>query len=100
MALIAGCGTPQAPGVRGEWAALLTEIRVFERRMGFVDTPNFAAFSQEQGEYLFCGQASPLVLPYSYEDPVITWHESMTEEACLALGRGLAARRQRPGRPA
>ena len=48
LALIAGCGTPQAPGVTGEWAGLLDELRAFERRIGFADTRNFATLSDRK----------------------------------------------------
>ena len=84
LALIAGCGTPQAPGLTGEWAGLLDELRAFERRIGFADTRNFATLSHDQGEYPFCGHVPPLTLPYSYEDPAITWLNSTTEEECRA----------------
>ncbi len=49
-ALSAGCAqlrdiiTPSAPGMTDEWAAFLNEIRAFERRIGFVDTDNFAGY--------------------------------------------------------
>lgn len=88
VAAIAGCArlgeliTPSAPGVSDEWAALLQEIRAFERRIGFAETDNFTDFSQEQEAFPFCGYVSHFVLPYSYEDPAITWLEPATEEEC------------------
>src|SRR3990172_7330364 len=78
-ALTAGCAglgelfAPSVPGVTSEWAALLHEIRAYERRIGFVNTDNFVDLSREQDEYPFCGYASRLTLPYSYEDPAIQW---------------------------
>lgn len=91
--LTAGCAqlreltTPSAPYVSEEWAALLQEIRAYERRIGFVDTDNFADLTEEHEAFVFCGHASRLVLPYSYEDPAIKWLESETEEECRARGR-------------
>lgn len=90
--LIAGCGQlrevfmPSAPGVTDEWAALLDEIRTFERRIGFRETDNFFDLSHEQEAFPFCGYASRFYLPYSYEDPAIRWLESVTEQECRELG--------------
>lgn len=92
VVLGAGCAglrellTPSAPGVSGEWAQLLNEIRAYERRIGFVDTDNFVDLSNEQDAFPFCGYASLLSLPYSYEDPAIKWLESVTEAECLSHG--------------
>jgi hypothetical protein len=92
-ALTAGCTQlrelifPSAPGVAAEWAALLNEIRAFERRIGFVDTDNFVDLSQEQEAFSFCGHASRFHLPYSYEDPAIRWLDSVTERECRESGR-------------
>lgn len=92
VVLAAGCTrlrelvTPSAPGVADEWAALLIEIRAYERRIGFVDTDNFVDLSHEKDALSFCGYASPLTLPYSYEDPAIKWLESATEVECLSHG--------------
>ena len=92
MALAAGCAqlrefvTPSAPGVGAEWAALLNEIRAYERRIGFADTENFVDFSREQDAFPVCGYASRWTLPYSYEDPAIQWLDAATEEACRARG--------------
>ncbi len=91
-AVTAGCAgvgelfAPSAPGVTDEWAALLHEIRAYERRIGFVDTDNFVDLSREQDEFPVCGYASRLTLPYSYEDPAIQWLDAATEEACRARG--------------
>jgi hypothetical protein len=70
-----------------ERAALLDEIRVFERAFGFRKTANFRVFYGEREAYSFCGYASRLRLPYSYEDPAIRWLDSSTEEECRRLGR-------------
>jgi len=86
--LVVGCTqlggffAPTAPYVSGEWAELLNEVRAYERRIGFVDTDNFADLTQDYDAFYFCGVASPLVLPYSYEDPAITWTEPESEEEC------------------
>ncbi len=91
---IAGCGplgellNPPAPGVMEEWPGLLSEIRAFERGLGFTPTANFAALAKEQAEFPFCGIASRLILPYSYEDPAITWLDAGTEQECRARGEG------------
>lgn len=93
MILTAGCAqlggifAPSAPFVSGEWAELLKEVRVYERRIGFADTDNFADLTQDYEAFVFCGVASRLVLPYSYQDPAITWRESQTEEECRERGR-------------
>ncbi len=94
VALIAGCGqlrelvTPSAPGVGDEWAALLNEIRAYERRIGFVDTGNFIDLSREHEAFPVCGYASRLSLPYSYQDPAIKWLDSATEVQCLSHAPG------------
>ena len=92
VALAAGCSqlrelvTPSAPGVTGEWAELLNEIRAYERRIGFLDTDNFVDLSREHDAFPVCGYASRLTLPYSYQDPAITWLDSATEVQCLSHG--------------
>ncbi len=90
VALVAGCAplrdfiTPSAPGVTGEWAELLIEIRAYERRIGFAETGNFTDLSHDQDAFPFCGYASRLALPYSYQDPAITWLDSATQVQCLS----------------
>jgi hypothetical protein len=90
---MAGCGplrsvlTP-SPEMSTEWAPLLEEVRAFERRLGFEETDNFVDLSAEQDSFPFCGYASYLQLPYSYEDPAIRWVESVTEAECRKLGQG------------
>jgi hypothetical protein len=92
-ALSTGCahlGEPYSPPLQGthpERAALLDEIRAFERTIGFRETANFRVFYGEREAYSFCGYASRLHLPYSYEDPAIRWLDSGTEEECRKLGR-------------
>ncbi len=89
IVLAAGCAifAPSAPFVSEEWAALLKEVRAYERRIGFADTDNFADLTQEFEAFVFCGVASRLVLPYSYQDPVITWGESESEAECRERGK-------------
>ena len=85
---VAGCYgvtefvAPTAPEVSAEWRALIDELRVFERRIGFRDTDNFASLSTDKRSFTVCGQASNRRLPYSYEDPAIRWLDSATEEEC------------------
>ncbi|MCW5603190.1 MAG: aminopeptidase [Burkholderiales bacterium] len=87
IAGLAGCGViAPSPDVGGEWKALLDDIRVFERRIGFRDTDNFADLAVDTESFPFCGQVSRWYLPYSYEDPAIQWHESMPEEKCRNAG--------------
>ena len=91
VALAAGCAQLRdlvfpSPGVGDEWAALLDEIRAYERRIGFADTKNFVDVSREHKEFTVCGYASRLTLPYSYQDPAITWLDSATEVQCLSHG--------------
>lgn len=95
-ALLAGCvpqrstdGDLAAPRSRDEWTALVAEVRVFERRIGFKETRNFLTFAQEKDGFPFCGYVSRLYLPYSYEDPAIRWTESASEEECRAFGEEL-----------
>src|SRR5262245_35643884 len=76
------------PRVPREWTALVNEIRAFEQRIGFTTTGNFVGFTEEKGRYTFCGHASPLNLPYSYEDPAIRWHAKLTETECRVLADG------------
>jgi hypothetical protein len=93
-ALAVGCAqvreliAPSAPGVPEEWAPLLAEIRAFERRIGFLETDNFHGLDDAQESFPFCGHASRLYLPYSYEDPAIRWLESVSEKECRELGHG------------
>jgi hypothetical protein len=77
---------PQPPGVADEWAALLEEVRAFERRIGFEETDNFLDLSHEQHAFPFCGYVSRLHLPYSYEDPAIRWLDSVSEQECRKFG--------------
>jgi hypothetical protein len=92
-ALLGGCAQlrdlfiPQPPGVGDEWAALLDEIRAFERRIGFDETDNFLDLSHEQHAFPFCGYASRFDLPYSYEDPAIRWLDSVSEQECREVGQ-------------
>lgn len=85
---IAGCErvqeflNPTPPDVSAEWTALLTEVRAFERRIGFRETDNFRAFSPDHAAFPFCGYVSHFYLPYSYQDTAIRWLESATEEEC------------------
>ena len=90
LALSAACALQDllGPRVPEEWAVLLEDIRGFERRIGFRPTDNFRSVSEERKHYLFCGYASPLVLPYSYEDPAIHWHDVETKDECARLGAG------------
>lgn len=93
-ATLAGCGalrdllSPGVPAGTGEWAALLAEIRVFERGIGFAATANFKDVSNDQAAFPFCGLASPLVLPWSYEDRAIRWYNVDSESECRALAPG------------
>jgi hypothetical protein len=92
-ALIGGCA-----GLRGlfedvpdryeKWAGLIDEMRAYERRIGFSETPNFLQIAEDQGSFTYCGRAPRLRLPYSYEDPAISWTHDISREECLRLGRG------------
>jgi hypothetical protein len=91
--LLGGC-VPQrstesdlaAPRSRDELTALVSEVRAYERRMGFQPTRNFLTFARHQEAFPFCGYVSRLYLPYSYEDPAIQWLDSVSEQECQALG--------------
>jgi len=90
VVVVAGCTqlgdllTP-APRAPEEWAALVKEVRAYERGIGFTETKNFVEATREQAAYPFCGYASRWVLPYSYQDPAIIWVESLTQDQCRAL---------------
>ncbi|HUF81849.1 MAG TPA: aminopeptidase [Burkholderiales bacterium] len=66
-------------------AAVIGDLRAFERRIGFKKTDNFLDLSQETESYPFCGFVSQFALPYSYEDPVIHWADVQTEADCREL---------------
>lgn len=91
--LIAGCAPLgdfflPPPGIPGEWAAFVDDVRSFERRIGFEPTDNFLEITDEHQAFAFCGYASRLTLPYSYEDPAIRWRDSVTEQDCRTLADG------------
>ena len=88
----AGCtylqdATTRLPGPRlyEQGAAVIGQIRAFERRIGFRETGNFVDLSEETESYPFCGFVSRLRLPYSYEDPAIHWADLDTEADCREL---------------
>ncbi len=94
--LLGGCAPPRstdtdlaAPRSHGEWTAIATEVRAFQRRFGFQDTKNFLRFADDKETFPFCGLVSSFYLPYSYEDPAIRWVESTPAEDCRVLGEGL-----------
>ena len=88
LAAVVGCvelkefAAPQPPAVGAEWRELLDELRVFERRIGFRPTSNFAKLTTDRQSFPFCGQASNHRLPYSYQDSVIGWLDDVTEAKC------------------
>jgi hypothetical protein len=67
-----------------ELAALIAEIKGFQRRIGYADTKNFQRFADYRDDFPFCGYVSRLHLPYSYEDPAVTWLDSVSEQECRA----------------
>lgn len=87
---VGGCQlfVPTAPGVTAEWAALLEEIRAFEKRIGFEETENFVDVEKDEESYPICGVTSRLALPYSYEDPAIQWRDVKTEQECREAADG------------
>jgi hypothetical protein len=93
VASVTGCErireflNPPPPDVSNEWAALLAEVRAFERRIGFRETENFRSFSEDHAAFPFCGYVSRFYLPYSYQDTAIRWLDSATEEECREAGR-------------
>jgi len=80
-----------SPGVQvnEHWRELLTDLRAFEARIGFRPTRNFLAVATEQKGFPFCGRAPQLVLPYSYQDPVIEWRNAGSEAQCRENSAGL-----------
>jgi hypothetical protein len=91
---LAACGplgellSPSAPTVSAEWQDLLADLREFERSIGFRATANFAESAKDQASFSFCGHASPLTLPWSYEDPAILWSDTGDEAACRERAAG------------
>lgn len=77
---------PPAPHVADRWPTLLEEIRAFERRIGFRETPNFAKLATDRTAFHYCGRTSNRHLPYSYQDERIEWPEIEREELCRAVG--------------
>lgn len=93
VALTGGCAElrglfSDVPGRYEKWAGLIDETRAFERRIGFAETTNFLQVAEDQESFTYCGRASRLDLPYSYEDPAIRWTHGISREECVALGRG------------
>lgn len=64
------------------WQTVIAQAKAFTLRIGFVPTANFMQVSQDLTDFPFCGRASRLVLPYSYEDPAIEWLEAVSEAQC------------------
>jgi hypothetical protein len=92
-ALIASCARIQdfilpTPTVPAEWNALLTEVRGFERHIGFKETANFRDVFAEKGGYSMCGHVPRMYLPYSYQDPAINWIDSENEKDCHEAAAG------------
>lgn len=86
-AAIVGCAQvrppPRAPApVPVEWQPLLIELRAFTAGIGFKPTPNFETVATDLDAYPFCGHAPRYRLPWSYEDPLITWYDSLSPEEC------------------
>jgi hypothetical protein len=85
---LAACGplgeliSPTAPAVSAEWSGLLTDLREFERSIGFRTTANFGDTANDQASFPFCGHAPRLLLPWSYEDPAIVWSDTDNEADC------------------
>ncbi len=86
-AAIVGCAQvrppPRAPApVPPEWRPLLVELRAFMASVGFKPTPNFETVATDLESYAFCGHAPRYRLPWSYEDPIIVWQDSVSAEEC------------------
>jgi hypothetical protein len=76
---------PVPPRSYKEVQALIGEVSIYDRRIGFRETENFRRFSDARRSFPFCGNAPRLYLPYSYEDPAIKWYEVETEDTCRAI---------------
>ena len=64
------------------WQETIAQAKAFTYRIGFVPTANFTHASADLPGFPYCGRASKLVLPYSYEDPAIEWLDVATPEQC------------------
>ena len=76
---------PVAPRSYSEVQALIREVSVYERRIGFRETENFRRFSDERRSFPFCGNTPRFHLPYSYQDPSIKWYNVKTVDQCEAF---------------
>lgn len=89
LLLFAGCAQRDSGETRVDgdtatpWPEVIAQAKAFTYRIGFVPTANFTHASQDLRDFPFCGRASRLVLPYSYEDPAIEWVEVATPQQCL-----------------
>ena len=76
------------PDLLTEWQAIVRDLRVFQRTFGFRETRNFQSVSTKVVENRFCGIVSKRYLPYSYEDPAVSWYEDLPQEECVPEHRG------------
>jgi hypothetical protein len=74
-----------SPDVSTGWSALVTDIRGYQRSIGFRETGNFRDYSADQEGYPYCGYTPKLTLPYSYQDPAIRWLNVSSEEECRRI---------------
>jgi hypothetical protein len=88
LLLFAGCAQRDSGDTRVDsdvatpWPEVIAQAKAFTYRIGFVPTANFTHASQDLRDFPFCGRASRLLLPYSYEDPAIEWVEAATPREC------------------
>jgi hypothetical protein len=64
------------------WQVVIAQAKAFTLRIGYVPTANFTHASADLQDFPFCGRASRLLLPYSYEDPAIEWLDSVSLAQC------------------
>ena len=79
---LAACTEPRTTAVKGsnghsnaQWVNLLSDLKAFEREIGFEATRNFLRTDTRRQSFPFCGRVSRLYLPYSYQDPAIRWFD-------------------------
>lgn len=77
-----------APDLHVEWQSVVSDLRAFQKAFGFRETRNFQSVSTKVVENRFCGIVSKRYLPYSYEDPAVSWYEDLPQEECVPEHRG------------
>jgi len=86
-----GCNPPQRGSELNEDQTyklnLLTEIKAFENKLGFVETENFKTYSDEIESYDYCFFTPKTTLPYSLDDPLLQRSKGKLKELDIDLDK-------------